>query len=126
MRHWTLDDATAELAEVGPMVARIRELVPMVRDQPGVGPASNGASSNGHGSPRATDPAAELRTLLEGLDERGVVVRDPERGLIDFPALSASGETYLLCWLDGELAIEWWHWPDAGFAGRIPISSPPD
>ncbi len=52
-------------------------------------------------------------------------MRDAERGLIDFPALAPSGETYLLCWLDGEHAIDFWHWPDAGFAGRTPIDQPP-
>ena len=50
----------------------------------------------------------------------------PERGLIDFPAQSPSGREYLLCWLAGEDAIEWWHWPDAGFAGRTPLSQPPE
>jgi hypothetical protein len=30
-----------------------------------------------------------------------------------------------LCWLDGEDAIDWWHWPHAGFAGRTPLTTPP-
>jgi len=46
--------------------------------------------------------------------------------LIDFPATSPSGRTYLLCWLDGEETIDWWHWPDDGFAGRTPIAEPPE
>jgi hypothetical protein len=25
----------------------------------------------------------------------------------------------------GEPAVEWWHWPDTGFAGRRPLSDPP-
>ena len=69
--------------------------------------------------------AAPPRSVLAELDERGIVVRDPERGLIDFPARSPTGRDYLLCFLDGETAIEWWHWPDAGFAGRTPLSEPP-
>ena len=69
---------------------------------------------------------AEIARLIGELQADGIIVRDPERGLIDFPALAPSGATYLLCWLDGEDAIEWWHWPDAGFAGRTPISEPPE
>jgi hypothetical protein len=64
--------------------------------------------------------------VLDDLTGRGIVVRDPERGLIDFPARSSTGREYLLCWLDGEDAISWWHWPDAGFGGRTPLSEPPD
>jgi hypothetical protein len=126
VRHWTLDEASAELPAVRPIVARVRELVPVVREHQGESdPTRNGVSTNGHGPRAGTDTEATLRALLTDLDERGIIVRDPERGLIDFPAQSASGETYLLCWLDGEDAIEWWHWPDAGFAGRTPISAPP-
>ena len=94
-------------------------------------PGGNGTrpSSNGHGSGPGTsagsDVEVELRALIEQLSDDGIVVRDPERGLIDFPARSPSGRPYLLCWLHGEDAIEWWHWPDAGFAGRTPLSEPP-
>ena len=63
--------------------------------------------------------------MIGELQADGIIVRDPERGLIDFPALAPSGATYLLCWLDGEDAIDWWHWPDDGFAGRTPITEPP-
>ena len=81
-------------------------------------------SANGQGGAQEGD--TELRALVEALQRDGIVLRDPDRGLIDFPAQSPSGRDYLLCWLDGEDAIEWWHWPDAGFAGRTPLAEPPD
>ncbi len=109
MRHWTLDEATAALPEVRTKVKRLRQLL---QARP---------TANGQGARLDADIAA----LVAELDADGIIVRDPARGLIDFPARSSSGETYLLCWLDGEDAIEWWHWPDAGFAGRTPISDPP-
>jgi Uncharacterized conserved protein (DUF2203) len=43
-----------------------------------------------------------------------------DAGLVDFPARLAGGRQYLLCWVLSEPAVEWWHWPDAGFAGRRP------
>ena len=121
MRHWTLDEASAELVTVRPIVARVRELVPVVRNHPsGRDPARNGVSSNGHGPPGGTDAEATLRALLTELDERGIIVRDPERGLIDFPALR-DGEEIYLCWLLEEDEIAFWHVPEAGFTGRQPL-----
>jgi hypothetical protein len=109
VRHWTLEEATAALPEVRAKVQRLRELL---RTRP---------TANGQGARLDTEIAA----LVAELNDDGIIVRDPERGLIDFPARAPSGDTYLLCWLDGEDAIEWWHWPDAGFAGRTPIDQPP-
>jgi hypothetical protein len=110
VRHWTLEEATDALPEVREKVARIRELLT-------ARPTANGQGAR---------LDAEIARLIGELQTDGIVVRDPERGLIDFPALASSGATYLLCWLDGEDAIEWWHWPDAGFAGRTPIGEPPE
>jgi hypothetical protein len=110
VRYWTLAEATDALPEVRVKVERIRELLT-------ARPTANGQGAR---------LDAEIARLVGELQNDGIVVRDPERGLIDFPALAPSSATYLLCWLDGEDAIEWWHWPDAGFAGRTPIASPPD
>ena len=110
MRHWTHDEATAALPAVRAKVQRLRQLL---HARP---------TANGQGA-RLDD---EIAQILRELDDDGIIVRDPERGLIDFPARAPSGETYLLCWLDGEDTIEWWHWPDAGFAGRTALTDPPD
>ena len=109
VRHWTLAEATAALPDVRERVQRLRELLT-------ARPTANGTGAR---------LDAEINALIAQLQADGIVVRDPERGLIDFPARAPSGETYLLCWLDGEDAIDWWHWPDAGFAGRTPIDQPP-
>ena len=126
VRHWTHDEATAALPGVRDKVQRIRELVTRAQ-QRGARASGNGhaGSSNGQDSGHA-EGDTELRALVEELQRDGIVLRDPERGLIDFPARARSGRDYLLCWLDGEDAIEWWHWPDAGFAGRTPLTEPPD
>jgi hypothetical protein len=123
-RHWTLDEATAALPEVRVIVRRLRELVTATRTTP-TRPGEVKPSSNGHGN-TTEKRTRELREHVEELTGRGIVVRDPERGLIDFPALSPTGRTYLLCWLDDEDEISWWHWPDAGFAGRTPLTEPPE
>jgi hypothetical protein len=109
VRHWTHEQATAALPDVREKVQRIRSLL-------SARPAANGQGAR---------LDAEIAQLVGELQADGIIVRDPERGLIDFPAVTPSGATYLLCWLDGEDAIDWWHWPHAGFAGRTPLTTPP-
>ena len=49
------------------------------------------------------------------------MVRDLERGLVDFPSLIDGREVYL-CWLLDEPAVGHWHGVEAGFAGRRPLA----
>ena len=63
-------------------------------------------------------PLVELSRAAGELEAVDIVVRDFERGLVDFPALRDGEEVYL-CWLvDEEQEIGFWHAPEAGFAGR--------
>jgi hypothetical protein len=57
---------------------------------------------------------------VAGIHEVGALVKDLDRGLIDFPA-QREGEDVLLCWHVGEAQIEYWHGPDEGFSGRKPL-----
>ncbi|HEX5614551.1 MAG TPA: DUF2203 domain-containing protein [Acidimicrobiia bacterium] len=122
MRIWTLAEANDALPRVAAAVDRIRVLFGEVRDAR-TRVQGNGGSTNGGGVHAAE---RELQALLRDLDDDGIVVRDPERGLIDFTAIAPSGRQYWLCWLPDEPAIGWWHWPEDGFAGRRPLADPPD
>lgn len=87
------------------------------------------AAGNGHGLDRellvalheeldrANSTLAEAMTALE---EIGVVVKDLDAGLVDFPALR-DGEEVFLCWQLGERDVAWWHGLDEGFRGRKPL-----
>jgi hypothetical protein len=67
---------------------------------------------------RAHAAAAELAGAAAAeLAGAGIVLRDLDRGLVDFPAIRDGEEVYL-CWLVDEPEIEHWHELDAGFAGR--------
>jgi len=57
---------------------------------------------------------------VEELQRLGVLVKDLDRGLVDFPALRGDEEV-LLCWQVGEDEIAYWHGVDEGFAGRKPL-----
>jgi hypothetical protein len=60
-------------------------------------------------------------TLVE-IDAIGVLVKDLEQGLLDFPSMM-DGKPVLLCWKLGEPAIAHWHTEQEGFAGRKPLDS---
>ena len=64
--------------------------------------------------------AQTLKNAMERIEEIGVLVKDLDIGLVDFPARLNNEEIYL-CWRLGEDRIRFWHRPDEGFAGRKPI-----
>ena len=49
-----------------------------------------------------------------------MILRDLDRGLVDFPAILEGREVYL-CWERGEDEIAWWHDLEAGYGGRQPL-----
>jgi hypothetical protein len=61
-------------------------------------------------------------TIARQFDTRGVLLRDMDRGLIDFPHIRLDGEEVYLCWKLGEDNISYWHRVDEGFAGRRHVS----
>jgi hypothetical protein len=66
------------------------------------------------------DSTALLRTELERLAEQDILLRDPETGLVDFPA-EREGQRVFLCWRLGEERVGHWHPLDTGFSGRRPL-----
>jgi hypothetical protein len=61
-----------------------------------------------------------LARTVARIQELGVLVKDLDRGLIDFPALRGDEEV-LLCWQVGEDDVSYWHGLEDGFAGRRPL-----
>ena len=57
---------------------------------------------------------------LQKVHERGILVKSAEQGLVDFPSMR-NGREVLLCWLEGEEQVGFWHDLDTGFAGRQPL-----
>jgi hypothetical protein len=127
VRHFTPEEANAELEHVRPLVERMveerREHVAALERQEELEARIRG---NGGGIPPATlaESAAEVdriaRALARTVDEiaeHGAQVKDFDEGLVDFPA-RRGGQTVLLCWKLGEDEIRYWHTVEDGFAGR--------
>jgi hypothetical protein len=118
---WTVERANAALPRVEAALLRIRDLLAEARrEREGMAGLREG---NGH--PATPKGAEELGAAVEALTGEGIILRDLDAGLVDFPARLDDGRRYLLCWVLGEPAVEWWHWPDTGFAGRRPLADLP-
>jgi hypothetical protein len=61
-----------------------------------------------------------LREEVTYLADRGILLKDPETGLVDFPS-ERDGERVLLCWRLGEDEVGYFHTEHAGFSGRKPL-----
>ena len=69
---------------------------------------------------RYVNALEDMHENLQTIQEMGVIVKDLESGLCDFPFL-LDGRIVYLCWKQGEENIEWWHEITTGFSGRQAI-----
>ena len=121
-RHYSLEEANAALPRVVELMATLRSASERLGDKEAREALGEAAPGNGGGQPGRTVSEAfiELRDAMAELREGEIVLRDLERGLIDFPSMRGDEEIYL-CWEEGEPEIAFWHEPETGFAGRRPI-----
>jgi hypothetical protein len=124
-RTFTPSEANSALDQVRPLAermvevrARLTELEDEQREVVQI-VAGNGSSEavGDARTPEFAKLAAEFQRCFDELADLGIEVKDVDTGLLDFPSVRG-GEEVLLCWQPGEAAVEWWHGPAEGFAGR--------
>lgn len=120
--HFTVEDANALLERIAPMLESLRSARDRLTDAELHEQLGEAAPTNGGGPPGREVGQAflEVRGLLAELQGLGLVIRDLDRGLVDFPAIIEGREVYL-CWELGEERIEYWHDLEAGYGGRRPL-----
>jgi hypothetical protein len=62
----------------------------------------------------------QVSTNLQAIQELGVLVKDVDIGLCDFPHLR-DGRVVYLCWKLGEDEVRWWHETTTGYKDRCPL-----
>lgn len=118
-RHYTLEQASAALPWVVERLERLRAARDGFADEDAREALGDATPGNGGGEPGkvVSEAFLELRSAASELDAMDVLVRDIDRGLVDFPSLRDGEEVYL-CWEEGETEIAYWHELDTGFGGR--------
>jgi hypothetical protein len=121
-RHYSVDQANAALAWVGERLERLRSARVQLSDDEAREALSEAGPQNGGGAPGrvVSDAFLRLQRALGELQEMEIVLRDLDRGLVDFPALRDGREVYL-CWEEGEDEVGFWHDREAGYGGRRPL-----
>lgn len=130
-RFFDIDAANEALIEIGPLLATLSdqraELI-RLRDR---ALAAHSAAAGGGTANDDRDETQRIRLRMQGIidqmaaavariDALGITLRDIERGLIDFPALSGGREVWL-CWQLGESDVAFWHDLESGFGSRRPL-----
>lgn len=113
MDLFTIDEARAELTRLLPTLDEI------VRLRADAAELAAGSSSLG-GLPEFKAAQARLDELMETVQQTGAELKGFAPLLVDFPSMM-DGVAVLLCWLEGDRELTWYHRADLGFAGRRPL-----
>ncbi|AGL17217.1 DUF2203 domain-containing protein [Actinoplanes sp. N902-109] len=119
MGLFTLVEARAELARLQPVLA---EIVTVRADMVELSAALavGGQPSPLGGLPERKAAEARLNELMTAVQETGAELKGIAPLLVDFPG-ELDGVPVLLCWLEGETGLGWYHRADLGFGGRRPL-----
>ncbi|WP_342787240.1 DUF2203 domain-containing protein [Saccharothrix saharensis] len=115
MTVFSVPEAREELARLLPVLTEIVE----VRADAAELAASlgGGAPTDLGGLPELKAAQARLDDLMTTVQSTGAELKGFAPLLVDFPA-DLDGVPVLLCWLEGDRGLDWYHRADLGFAGR--------
>ena len=120
---FSVEEANALLPELKGILDDARARRDAMREKaPDLRPILEASSSNGggrKGSEFGVD-AYRLHLCVERIAELGVVLKDLDSGLLDFPH-AREGRVVFLCWHPPEERVGYWHEIEAGYAGRQPL-----
>lgn len=119
MGLFTVDEARAELATLRPV---LDEIVRLRADAAELALAvtAGGPPTALGGMPELKAAQARLDELLTQVQQTGAELKGLAPLLVDFSA-ELDGVDVLLCWLEGDDDLAWYHRRDLGFAGRRPL-----
>lgn len=129
-RSFTPAEANNALEEVRPVAERlvaVRARMRELEQAQGELVVAIGGNGGGYAASDLNAAQSELGGLadvalacVDRLEELGVVLKDIDLGLLDFPS-EREGDEVLLCWQVGEESVSTWHGLAEGYAGRKPI-----
>ncbi len=116
MGLFTRDEARAELERLRPV---LEEIIVVRADMVELSAAlvPGGEPTRLGGLPERKAAEARLNELMTVVQESGAELKGVAPLLLDFSS-DLDGVPVLLCWLEGEPDLDWYHRPDLGIAGR--------
>jgi hypothetical protein len=115
---FTLDEARAALADHQAAIARFLQRRADFAELRWALQHERSTARGGVAELKALE--AHLDAELSGLRDLGVQIKGIAPLLLDFPAI-LDGQTILLCWLEGEPSVAWYHRVELGILGRRPL-----
>ena len=125
-----MDERIFTLAEAQSLLPRLRTLLEEIGEEwqhmrdlnPEIQKARDNAALDGFSKSGVeyVESVSHLMSLIYQVKDMGVVLKDADKGLCDFPYLK-HGRVVYLCWQLGEDSIQFWHDIETGFAGREPL-----
>ena len=70
---------------------------------------------------RRTELAEELTRGVQAVQRRGALIKDLDKGLVDFYTLSGD-RLIFLCWHVSEPDVSHWHTLEGGYSSRLPLN----
>jgi len=121
-RHYTRDEASALLPQIREWLQQLEVLRESLKkqDQRVGSLLDEGTDRGGSTVNDWVRTMADIQRVLEEFRSREIFIKDPDRGLIDFPAIVGGREVFL-CWQTGEASVEYWHDLETGYGGREPL-----
>jgi hypothetical protein len=123
-KYFTVEEANRLIPQVKAMIDQLRQgRLHLQKQRPTAEAIAQQAGGNGGGSEAGAYFSDYLQVMTRGLAQlqaMGILLKDLERGLIDFPHQRDGREVYL-CWKYGEERIDYWHETDSGYSGRQPL-----
>jgi hypothetical protein len=115
MGLFTLDEARTTLEQLRPA---LDEFVAKRADAAELAAALRAGEATALGGrPELKALEARIDELLTEIQQTGVELKGFAPLLLDFPS-ELDGVAVLLCWLEGDDGLDWYHRTDLGFLGR--------
>ena len=129
----TTPDRVFSLFEANQLIPQLQSHLTTVQERKGVlietrEEVQKASANAGHGGGTTVGShyvksLQDISTNLRAIHELGVVVKDIDLGLCDFPYVR-DGRVVYLCWKLGEKEIRWWHEVTTGYKDRCPLEDP--